>query len=36
MIVTLIVVMGLFLLGLIGWAVLSINQRSRQWSKFDD
>jgi len=36
MIVTSIVLMCLFLLGVIGWAVISINQRSRQWSEFDD
>jgi hypothetical protein len=36
MIAMLIVVMCLFCLGVIGWAVISINQRSRQWSQFDE
>lgn len=36
MIVTLIVLMCLLCLGVVGWAVIGINHRSRQWSKFDD
>gem|GEM_PF-6018876 len=36
MIVTLIVLMCLFCLGVVSWAVMSINQRSREWSKFDE
>lgn len=36
MIVTLIVLMCLFCLGVVGWVVIGINQRSREWSKFDE
>jgi hypothetical protein len=30
------VIMCLFLLGAIGWAVITINHRSEQWSSWDD